>query len=130
MLQVHPEKVSLWVSAARAELGQGGGENVENARTLLMEAIRFHPKDKSLYLESFCLELAFVDSLSNHPSKHLVAEESRALILEGRVAETIFRKGVENCCETAEEKVDFAERCLGLCQDLKAPLPLLKGLIK
>ena len=64
-LQVHPEKADLRVSSGRYELEQAladissektgkgstdSGLRVENARTVFMEAIRFHPKVRYIYV--------------------------------------------------------------------------------
>ena len=64
-LQVHPEKADLRVSSGRYELEQAladissektgkgstdSGLRVENARTVFMEAIRFHPKVRCFYV--------------------------------------------------------------------------------
>jgi len=121
MLQVHPDKVNLWISAARFELGPGNDDNglkVENARTILMEAIRFHPKSVELYLESFCLELVFVDSLTKDPSKHMVPEETIELVKQGKIAETMFAKGLE---DVASDKFGFIKHSLKSAIRLRAP---------
>jgi len=148
MLQVHPEKINLWISAARFEMGSGGqsgergdgggctGLSVENARTILMEAIRFHPKSVDLYLESLCLELIFVDSLTKDPSKHMVPEETLGLVKQGKVAETIFKKGLDDVTgggdesESTETKFKFIKKSLQLAVDLGAPQPLIQAITK
>ena len=107
MLQVHPEKVDLWISAGRHELDDGSNKNInniENARTLFMEALRFHPRSVELLLESFCLELIFIQKLKNDPENYIVPEENKEAILNGKVAEAICKKGIESFKKPSNEK--------------------------
>ena len=99
MLQVHPEKANLWISAGRYELGDKSGvkdlENIENARTIFMEGLRFHPTSVELLLESFRLELLFIQRLKEDPQNYSVPEENKDAIMKGEIAEAICRRGHE-----------------------------------
>ena len=136
MLQVHPDKVDLWISAARFEMDKPAassaaavevGMQTENARTILMEAIRFHPKSKELYLESFCLELVFATSLAKDPSKYMVPEETIDQVKEGKIAQTVYEKGLEEAClDDQQAKIEFSQLCLKNALQLSAPYSVIK----
>ena len=49
MLQVHLNNESLWVASAKFEMEEAG--NAENARNIMLEALRFHPESSGLYRE-------------------------------------------------------------------------------
>lgn len=151
-LQVHPDKVDVRISSARYELDLAmaderdsstsatadSGLRVENARTILMEAIRFHPGSIDLYAEAFNLELAFVNWLISSSSgddddgskSHLVAEETAEAVKEGKIAEAIFNNGMESACSDDQAKADFGLKCLKAAVDLHAPLPVVKAVTK
>ena len=99
MLQVHPDKVNLWISAGRSELEGYESDkkvnNIENARTIFMEGLRFHPQAIDLVLESFRLELVFIERLKNDPENYIVPEENKDAILSGKVAEAICKNAVD-----------------------------------
>ena len=130
MLQVHPDKVHLWISAARFELSQAEGIHIENARTILMEALRFHPKSNDLYLEAYGLELLFVNSLKSDPSKHMVSAETIDAVKEGKIAETMFRKGLEESCSSDDDKINFVEECLKFSVEIEAPEPVVSTITR
>jgi hypothetical protein len=50
MLQVHSTEPSLHIAAAKYEMEEAG--NAENARKILLKAIRINPKSKELYREA------------------------------------------------------------------------------
>ena len=106
MLQVHPEKVDLWISAGRYELGNNASNknanNIENARTIFMEGLRFHPRSIPLLLESFRLELVFIQLLKNDPEHYIVPDENKDAIMNGKVAEAICRRSVETYQTTTD----------------------------
>jgi len=146
-LQVHPDKVDVRISSARYELdlamaedrdssssaSADSGLRVENARTILMEAIRFHPGSTDLYAEAFDLELAFVNWLVSSSDEegdksHLVAEETAEAVKEGKIAEAIFNTGMESACP--DDKAEFGLKCLKAGLDMQAPLPVIKAVTK
>jgi len=107
MLQVHPDKVDLWISAGRHELENDNNKNInniENARTLFLEGLRFHPRSFELLLESFRLELIFIQKLKSNPENYVVPEENKDAILKGKVAEAICMKGVESLKNQDKER--------------------------
>jgi len=143
-LQVHPDKAVLRVSSGRHELEQAladisseqagkataddSGLRVENARTVFMEAIRFHPKNLDLYVEAFSLEVVFADWTNRSSSEdggHLVPDETIDAVKEGKIAETVFLDGWDKACTCKDDKLKFGLNCLKVALDLQAPLPLL-----
>jgi len=148
-LQVHPDKVDLRICSARYELEQAvsddttnpsgtvpandSGLRVENARTILMEAIRFHPECVDLFVEAFSLELVFVDWLVNGSEKHrhMVPEETVDAVKDGKIAEAVFNNGWENACTSSDQKTLFGLKCLKLAAvDFQSPAPITQAIIK
>ena len=135
MLQVHPDKVKLWIAAARFELEENIG-NVENARTIYMEAMRFHPESIELLLESFCLELVFIQRLKEDATNYIVADENKDAILNGKVAEAICMRGIEACSKTKGSDlgggnvVDLLVSMLHFAKLLGAGYPLQSSIIE
>jgi len=145
-LQVHPDKADLRVSSGRYELEQAladissektgkgstdSGLRVENARTVFMEAIRFHPKNLDLYVEAFSLEVVFADWINSSSSEdggHLVPDETIEAVKEGKIAETVFLDGWDKACACKDDKQKFGLNCLKVALDLQAPLPLLNSI--
>jgi len=149
-LQVHPDKVDLRICSARYELEQAMSDDtkavpspspsndcglrVENARTILMEAIRFHPDCRDLYVEAFSLELVFVDWLladSDGKNRHMVSEETAEAVKDGKIAEAIFNNGWKNACPSTEDKTEYGLKCLKLAAvDFQAPIAIVQAISK
>ena len=129
MLQVHPDKIELWLSAGRHELEDNNSKkinNIENARTLFMEGLRFHPSSAELLLESFRLELLFIQKLKNDPDNYVVPEENKDAILNGKIAEAICRKGVESLKQSNNERTTD-EKVMKLLLSMLRSAKLLEG---
>lgn len=100
MLQEHQNNIGMWIAAAKFEMEDVG--NAETARTVMLEAIRFHPKSERLFREYFRLELMFVDQLKKRSQVLGIAEEdlndlpdeTRDAVLDGKIAMAVYRKAV------------------------------------
>ena len=131
MLQVHPDKVNLWISAGRFEI-DGNNTNkkvnyIENARTIFMEGLRFHPQSIDLIMESFRLELLFVQKLKTDPENYIVPEENKDAILNGKVAETVCKRAVEALDNSKENGANHEEAVKLLLQMLRSAKQLSGG---
>lgn len=72
-LQLHPRNAALWIESAKHEYfgyvvsetnsGLSGGGAIKNARVLLQRGLRVNPTAKELWLQSFCLELHYIQKL-------------------------------------------------------------------
>lgn len=76
-LQIHPRNENLWIEAASHEYfgyemdntnndgdeNSEGGGSIKSARVLLQRGLRINPTAKSLWLQSFCLELHYIQKL-------------------------------------------------------------------
>ena len=77
-LQIHPRNESLWIEAASHEYfgytnsnhkddedndDTTGGGSIKSARVLLQRGLRINPQAKKLWLQSFCLELHYIQKL-------------------------------------------------------------------
>jgi len=150
-LQVHPDKVDIRICSARYELEQAvsddkasnpnratdptndSGLRVENARTILMEAIRLHPNCVELFVETFSLELVFVDWLlsGSDAHRHMVPEETVEAVKDGKIAEAVFNNGWENACTSPEQKTHFGLKCLKLAAvDFQSPIAITEAITK
>lgn len=61
-LQIFPKNVGWWIEAASHEYFTAG--SLQSARILLQRGIRINPKSSELWLQSFCLELHFVQKMT------------------------------------------------------------------
>ncbi|KAM8879083.1 U3 small nucleolar RNA-associated protein 6 homolog isoform 2-T2 [Spinachia spinachia] len=95
MLAIHPDKPALWILAAKSELEDRNSS--ESARHLFLRALRFHPKDKKVYLEYFRMELLHCEKLRKQKEELEKAEmdlgeyEFSPEILSGKLAEVVYR---------------------------------------
>jgi len=72
-LQIHPRNTSLWIEAASHEYfgyvtdkitgEMAAGGSIKSARVLMQRGLRVNPTSKDLWLQSFCLELHFIQKL-------------------------------------------------------------------
>jgi U3 small nucleolar RNA-associated protein 6 len=72
-LQIHPRNTSLWIEAASHEYfgyiantkdqGMSGGGSIKSARVLLQRGLRVNSDSQDLWLQSFCLELHYIQKL-------------------------------------------------------------------
>eukprot|EP00979_Chaetoceros_neogracilis_P010103 scaffold2368_cov289-Chaetoceros_neogracile.AAC.28 len=72
-LQIHPRNTSLWIESASQEyfgfIGNSksqevtGGGSIKSARVLLQRGLRVNPNSQELWLQSFCLELHYIQKL-------------------------------------------------------------------
>jgi len=72
-LQIHPRNSGLWIEAASHEYfgyitnsknaGMSGGGSIKSARVLLQRGLRVNQTSQELWLQSFCLELHYIQKL-------------------------------------------------------------------
>ncbi|XP_061191995.1 U3 small nucleolar RNA-associated protein 6 homolog [Saccostrea echinata] len=96
MLQVHSKNPDLWIAAAKWEFENN--KNADNARNLMQRGLRFNPSSKPLWLEYYRLELLFVEKLRKRKELFQASKmksEEHSEILEGAIAQIVYRKAVE-----------------------------------
>lgn len=100
----HAEKVDVWVAWAKYELEWKS--NFDGARRILVSgASQHHPKSVQLKRELFRLELLYVEALRKKQKEDNIAgleeiiAKNRKKILEGAIAEVIYRNAVKTIPE-------------------------------
>ncbi|XP_076072744.1 U3 small nucleolar RNA-associated protein 6 homolog [Mytilus galloprovincialis] len=114
MLQVHNKKADLWILAAKWEWENNNSPN--NARHLLQQGIRYLTNSQQLWLEYFRMELLYAEKLRQRRSVLGIDEEEADkvadTVLEGFVAEVVYKKAIE----AIPDNVDFVLSFLPICQ--------------
>jgi len=105
-LQILSHNEEVWVFAARLQFKQG----IEFARTLLLEALRFHPNSVIIYREYFMLELQYLQMIRANPDL-LNDVQSKDQVQNGKIVQMVFMKAVEDCRQDL-----FTAELLGLSQ--------------
>uniref|UniRef100_A0A8C9R8K5 UTP6 small subunit processome component n=1 Tax=Scleropages formosus TaxID=113540 RepID=A0A8C9R8K5_SCLFO len=99
LLAIHPDKPALWIMAAKCEMEDRNSS--ESARHLFLRALRFHPKNKKVYLEYFRMELMHAEKLRRQQKELEQAEmamgeyEFSMEILNGKLAEVVYKEATE-----------------------------------
>lgn len=126
-LQIHPRNESLWIEAASHEYfgytdsnqkdddddddDTTGGGSIKSARVLLQRGLRINPQAQNLWLQSFCLELHYIQKL-----------RGRREILN--LQNQTNQNADDNCRE--DEEIDMEE----LDNNLKLPHIIYRNAIK
>uniref|UniRef100_A0A0K8SC87 U3 small nucleolar RNA-associated protein 6 n=1 Tax=Lygus hesperus TaxID=30085 RepID=A0A0K8SC87_LYGHE len=92
MLQLHPDKPQLFVTAAQTEYNILG--SMDRARMFFLNGIRFHKESELLYRESFSMELAHVRNLRKKNKKEEISDDDP--VMNGRLAELIYESSLMN----------------------------------
>uniref|UniRef100_A0A8C9U558 UTP6 small subunit processome component n=1 Tax=Scleropages formosus TaxID=113540 RepID=A0A8C9U558_SCLFO len=99
LLAIHPDKPALWIMAAKCEMEDRNSS--ESARHLFLRALRFHPKNKKVYLEYFRMELMHAEKLRRQQKELEQAEMAMVSasfsmeILNGKLAEVVYKEATE-----------------------------------
>lgn len=113
MLQVHNKKPELWIAAAKWEAEDN--KSMENARNLLQRGLRFNPLNQKLWTEYFRMELLNAEKLRKRREVLGVTEDTEEvgsnIILEGRIAEIVYNKAVENIAEDVHFHIALITVC-------------------
>jgi len=122
-LQIHPRNESLWIEAASHEYfgyktnedneGMSGGGSIKNARVLLQRGLRINADSQALWLQSFCLELHYIQKL-----------KGRREILQLENNDHSQAEGTNN--DDEENSSTLKE----LCENLMIPRIIYKNAIK
>lgn len=91
-LQARAHHEETWLWAARHELEVN--HNVENARNVLVDGIKFHPMSRDIFREAFVLELNFVQRVLASQSK-VDQQANVGAIKQGKLAEIFFQQAIE-----------------------------------
>jgi U3 small nucleolar RNA-associated protein 6 len=147
-LQIHPRNSGLWIEAASHEyfgystvgneLETTRGGSVRNARVLLQRGLRVNQTCQDLWLQSFCLELHYIQKLRGRKeilkigqdtSKHgtnddgdkreireedkeeVQGEELDALIENAKLPRIIYKNAIKAIPRDVMFRVKFVEQC-------------------
>ena len=118
-LQILSHNEEVWVFAARLQFKQG----IEFARTLLLEALRFHPNSVIIYREYFMLELQYLQMIQDNPDL-LNDVQSKDQVQNGKIVQMVFMKAVEDCQQDlfTAELLGLSQRFPRLFQNLRKSL--------
>uniref|UniRef100_UPI00358EFA98 U3 small nucleolar RNA-associated protein 6 homolog isoform X2 n=1 Tax=Myxine glutinosa TaxID=7769 RepID=UPI00358EFA98 len=95
VLAIHPNKIVLWLMAAKWELEEN--RSSDGARSLFLRALRFHPDSRKLFQEYFRMELLHAHSLHNRRNLLLRAKikenehDFPQCVMNGDVARVVYR---------------------------------------
>jgi len=147
-LQVHPRNGSLWIEAASHEyfgnieskntLGISGAGAIKNARVLLQRGLRVNKESKELWLQSFSLELHYMqklrgrrellqlDSKKNKQQKTMIANEQdeevkeenkqdslsiETLYKEAKLPRIIYKNAIKAISDDVSFRLQFLDCC-------------------
>lgn len=114
MLQFHSDKPAIWIAAAKWELEVLNA--AESARTLMLQALRFHPQSKELFLQYFDVELMYSDKIYKRRKVYNLIdmendEDASDAIMQKKLAYAVFKNSM-----TIVMDVDFHLAFLPLCK--------------
>ncbi len=137
-LQIHPRNENLWIEAASHEYfgyemdntnnnddgdekSEGGG-SIKSARVLLQRGLRINPTAKSVWLQSFCLELHYIQKLRGRRvilQLQAVAERDSSDEDENdqevdnvfKLPTIIFKNAIKAIPDNAIFRLQFVEQC-------------------
>eukprot|EP00557_Chaetoceros_sp_GSL56_P001782 CAMPEP_0176488298 /NCGR_PEP_ID=MMETSP0200_2-20121128/6629_1 /TAXON_ID=947934 /ORGANISM="Chaetoceros sp., Strain GSL56" /LENGTH=681 /DNA_ID=CAMNT_0017885261 /DNA_START=92 /DNA_END=2137 /DNA_ORIENTATION=+ len=138
-LQIHPRNTGLWIEAASHEyfgyvigVGEDGqqeisrGGSIRNARVLLQRGLRVNPNSQELWLQSFSLELHYIQKIrgrkevlkvvQNKSSSEQVEEaeeedELESLVEGAKLPRIIYKNAIKAIPSDVMFRVRFVEQC-------------------
>lgn len=143
-LQIHPRNAGLWIEAASHEYfgyvtGEGDGQeitrggSIRNARVLLQRGLRVNPNSQELWLQSFSLELHYIQKIRGrkevlkvvgNDSKSEVTnddgeqdeeaeeeDELESLVKNAKLPRIIYKNAIKAIPGNVMFRVRFVEQC-------------------
>ena len=140
-LQMHPRNTSLWIEAASHEYfgfivntknnAMSGGGSIKSARVMLQRGLRVNPAAQDLWLQSFCLELHYIQKLRGRRDhlqlglkKSKIVEDSDAsddeddknsnlesFFEEAKLPRIIYKNAIKAVPSDVLFRVKFLEQC-------------------
>lgn len=137
-LQVHPRNVALWIEAASHEYfgyvvderngGMSGGGSIKSARVLLQRGLRVNPDAQDLWLQSFCLELHYIQKLrgrrellqiglknaanqSDDDSNNESPSLGSTFYKDAKLPRIIYKNAIKSVPNSVQFRLKFIEQC-------------------
>ena len=137
-LQLHPRNVALWIEAASHEYfgyvvderngGMSGGGSIKSARVLLQRGLRVNPYSQDLWLQSFCLELHYIQKLRGRREllqiglKNSVIESDAesnddspslgsTFYEDAKLPRIIYKNAIKSVPNSVEFRLKFIDQC-------------------
>ncbi|XP_022089355.1 U3 small nucleolar RNA-associated protein 6 homolog isoform X2 [Acanthaster planci] len=125
LLKVHSSNPALWIIAAKFQMEEI--KSAENARSLLLRAIRHHPKNHKLRVEYFRMELMHADkqrkrwALLQQGNMEAREEGMEDPILKGKVAMVVYKMAIQDIPGDIDLHLAFLSVCkkFDFTQDLE-----------
>ncbi|XP_033097478.1 U3 small nucleolar RNA-associated protein 6 homolog isoform X2 [Anneissia japonica] len=111
MLKIHGNNPGLWIMAAKFQMEDNSSS--ENARSLLLRALRHHPTSQKIWQEYFRMELMHADKLRKRwtllkqSDMKADEEEMSDALMEGQAAKIVYKKALEEIQNDAEFHLSF-----------------------
>jgi U3 small nucleolar RNA-associated protein 6 len=137
-LQVHPRNTALWIEAAAHEYfgyvvderngGMSGGGSIKSARVLLQRGLRVNPDAQDLWLQSFCLELHYIQKLRGRrellqiglkTATNEIDDDSdvespslgSTFYKDAKLPRIIYKNAIKSVPNSVEFRLKFIEQC-------------------
>lgn len=109
-LRYHPTHIPFWKDAAWHEFWENG--SAQNARVILQRALRSFPASQDLWLQSFVLEIQFVQKLQGRKAI-LLGRDVNVEEKEGqhKIAILVYDNAIQSNADSTELRIKFLDQC-------------------
>ncbi|XP_071953079.1 U3 small nucleolar RNA-associated protein 6 homolog [Antedon mediterranea] len=111
MLKIHGNNPGMWIMASKFEMEDNNSS--ENARSLLLRALRHHPTSQKIWQEYFRMELMHADkirkrwALLKQGNMKTDEEEMTDNVMEGLAAKVVYKKALQAISNDANFHMSF-----------------------
>ncbi|XP_072044117.1 U3 small nucleolar RNA-associated protein 6 homolog [Amphiura filiformis] len=115
LLKVHSDKPALWIMAAKFQMEENSSS--ENARGLMLRALRHHPKSHKLWTEYFRLELMNADkqrkryALLKQSQIEPDEDDMNDAVMQGAVAQMVYKQAMQQMSDDIDLHLAFLPIC-------------------
>jgi U3 small nucleolar RNA-associated protein 6 len=106
-LQIFPHQVGLWIQAASHEFFHAG--NIPTARVLLQRGLRMNKASRELWMQSFVLELHFVQKLVGRQTI-LLGKQQRSDDGQYELAKLVYDHAIQEVLDV-QFRLQFLDQC-------------------
>ncbi|KAJ8038959.1 U3 small nucleolar RNA-associated protein 6-like [Holothuria leucospilota] len=111
LLKVNSRIPGLWILAAKTQLEYNN--NPDDARRLLLRALRHHPNSQKLWTEYFRMELLHAYKLNKRMAilqqSQMSLEEDEASLLKGKLAKLVYKSALKAIPDNIQFRLQFAK---------------------
>ncbi len=111
-LQIHPRNTTLWIEAAsheyfgyvvsKKDVGMSGGGSIKSARVLLQRGLRVNSDSKDLWLQSFCLELHYIQKIRGRRELLQLGLKKNKIVEDDESEGSDDNANIDSFCEEAK----------------------------